>query len=118
MKIRPVRGKTVTEMQIYRLKPSAPDTDPSWELSPGHGEIIVRAKSSGDARQVAAEAETDFLDIPAKPGEGVSTIGTSAFRNNKLYTVIEDNSGEFPPEGPRGVLSGHINKNVVLASRR
>jgi len=66
----------------------------------------VRARSEADARIVAAEAELDFLDVGAKPGDGVSTSFASAFRDQRLYRVVEDDSGAFPAEGPRGVLTG------------
>lgn len=74
----------------------------------------MRAKSSGDARIVATEAEADFPENRAKPGEGVSTAAASAFRNEKLYTVIEDISGRYPSEGPRAILSGSFDRNVIL----
>ncbi|MCO6187826.1 hypothetical protein [Rhizobium sp. L1K21] len=105
-------------MQIYRLVPTAPYDDPNWELSAKQGEITVRAKSTGDARQVAVEAEHDFLGSDALPGEGVSTTGASAFRNEKLFTVIVDESGEFPQDGPREVLRGAVYKDVILPDRR
>lgn len=101
-------------MQIYKLVPVAATDDPNWQLSPSQGVVVVRAKSSGDARQVATEAEGDFLETDAKPGEGVSTTGASAFRNEKLYTVIEDTSGLYPDDGPRAILSGTIDKDVII----
>lgn len=101
-------------MRIYRLIPVAGPEDPNWSLSPYHGEVIVRAKTSGDARIVATEAEADFPEHDAKPGEGVSTAGASAFRNEKLYTVIEDISGRYANEGPRAVLSGLFDGRVIL----
>ncbi|HZG29890.1 MAG TPA: hypothetical protein VE079_15660 [Ensifer sp.] len=101
-------------MHIYRLVPVAGPEDPNWDLSPFQGEVIVRAKTSGDARIVASAAEADFPQERAKPGEGVSTASASAFRNEKLYTVIEDISGQFPPEGPRAVLGGSLDPRVIL----
>lgn len=105
-------------MPIYRLIPIAAPDDPNWQLSARQGEVTVRAKSSGDARLVASEAERDFLDIDAKPGEGVSTSGASAFRNDKLFTVIEDVSGTYAEEGPRQVLDGTVRTDVVLQQDR
>ncbi|MCD2178141.1 hypothetical protein [Rhizobium sp. C1] len=101
-------------MHIYRLIPVAEADDPNWSLSPDQGEVIVRARTSGDARVVAAEAEADFLQHHAKPGEGVSTADASAFRNEKLYTVIEDLSGRYVSEGPRQLLSGSVDPKVIL----
>lgn len=91
---------------IFRLVPDAAETDPNWDLAEPAGEVVVRARSIADARVVAAEAEIDFLDTPAKPGDGVSTSFASVFRDEKLYRVIEDNESGFPREGPRCVLSG------------
>ena len=101
-------------MHIYRLIPAAGPEDPNWSLSPCQGEVVVRAKSSGDARIVATEAEADFPELRAKPAEGVSTASASAFRNEKLYTVIEDISGRYPGEGPRAILSGSFDHKVIL----
>ncbi|WP_163271395.1 hypothetical protein [Chelativorans alearense] len=93
-------------LRIYRLIPDAAETDPNWDLAEPAGEVIVRARSAADARIIAAEAEVDFLDIPAKPGDGVSTSFASAFRDDRLYRVVEDDSGTFPRAGPRGILKG------------
>jgi len=101
-------------MRIYRLIPVADPDDPNWSLSPCQGEVVVRAKSSGDARMVATTAEIDFPEIGAKPAEGVSTASASAFRNEKLYTVIEDISGRYSSDGPRAILSGAFDPRVIL----
>ena len=93
-------------LKIYRLVPDAAEDDPNWDLAKPAGEVVVRARTPADARILAADAETDFLDTPTKPGDGVSTSFASAFRDEKLYRVVEDNSGMYPNEGPRAVLSG------------
>ena len=98
---------------IYRLIPDAVETDPNWNLAQPAGEVVVRAHSPADARIVAAEAELDFLDVPTKPGDGVSTSFASAFRDDKLYRVLEDDSGAFPREGPRGVLDGLARRDTL-----
>ena len=100
-------------IRIYRLVPDAAETDPNWDLAEPAGEVVVRARSAADARIVAAEAEVNFLDTPAKPGDGVSTTFASAFRDNKLYRVIEDDDSTFPREGPRAVLDGIDRRNSV-----
>lgn len=74
-------------LKAYELRPLAEPSDPNWDLSPAHGIVRVWALSPADARIVAAEAETDFLDIDAKPGDGNTTRPASAFRNEKLYAV-------------------------------
>ncbi|MFC3161964.1 hypothetical protein [Ciceribacter thiooxidans] len=102
------------KLQIYRLVPLAEPDDPNWQNAPSQGEIVVRARSAGDARIVATEAEPDFPEVHAKPAEDVSTAIGSAFRSDKLYSVVLDESGRYPPEGPRGVVAGHINPEVIL----
>ncbi len=106
------------ELNIYRVVPSAPVTDPGWDNNPLQEEIVVRARSSGDARIVAQEAELDFPEVNAKPAEGVQTDIASAFRNEKLFTVVRDDSTRFSPEGPRGVVAGKIRRLVIVAGRR
>jgi hypothetical protein len=98
----------VEQLKVYRLVPVAAATDPNWDLAPNQGEVIVRARSSGDARVVAAEAELDYLEIDALPGDGNSTTSSSAFRSEKLYTVIDETDPAYPMEGPREVVAGTV----------
>mgnify|MGYP005821295493 CR=1 FL=1 len=90
-------------LHIYRLEPSTRPDDPRWDNAPIHGVVRVRALSPADARIVAAEAEVDFLDIDAKPGDGTTTDSASAFRDDKLYHVILEDGGKVA--GRRGLLS-------------
>jgi len=92
--------------RIFRLVPAAAPDDPHWDRAPSHGVVVVRAASPADARIVASQAEADFLERPAKPGDGVSTAFASAFRDDKLYSVEEDASGGWPVEGDRTVIEG------------
>jgi len=103
----------MSELKLFRLVPVAAKDDPEWSRATYHGEVVVRARSPADARIVAAAAKTDFLDIDAKPSHGVSTEFASAFRDDKLYTVIEDTSGRFPVEGERDVVAGHVRRDTV-----
>ncbi|MFP1631838.1 hypothetical protein ACLB6G_08885 [Zhengella sp. ZM62] len=93
---------------IYRLRPAAANYDPNWDRAPNQGEVLVRALSPADARIVASEAENDFLESDAKPGDGVSTRFASAFRDEKLYEVLEMADAAHAAEGPRAVLEGRI----------
>ncbi|MGE6739426.1 hypothetical protein ACQKGC_04025 [Allorhizobium pseudoryzae] len=102
------------QLKIYRLVPSAPLDDPQWMDRLPQGEIVVRARTSGDARVVASEAELDFTEIDALPAEGNSTEMASAFRSEKLYTVIEDVTGRFSGEGPRQVVDGTVRIDTIL----
>jgi hypothetical protein len=101
-------------MKIYRLVPSAPLDDPQWMSRPPQGDVVVRALTAGDARLVATEAELDFMEIDASPAEGNSTSMASAFRSEKLYTVIEDLSDRFSAEGPREVVDGVVRVDTIL----
>lgn len=90
------------ELKIFRLEPNTRPDDPRWDNAPNHGVIRVRAFSPADARIVAAEAEVDFLDIDAKPGDGTTTDFASAFRDDKLYHVtLEEDDGVL---GTRGLV--------------
>ncbi|MEQ8481438.1 MAG: hypothetical protein RIC18_12340 [Hoeflea sp.] len=90
------------KLNIYRLEPAARLDDPRWDNAQNHGVVRVRALSPADARVVAAEAETDFLDIDAKPGDGTTTDSASAFRDDKLYNVILEDEGKV--RGRRGLI--------------
>ena len=96
------------QLKLYRLIPIAAATDTNWDLAPNQGEVVVRARSSGDARVVAAEAELDFMEIDALPGDGNSTTSSSAFRSEKLYTVVDEAAGTYPLDGPREVVAGTV----------
>ena len=101
--------------RIFRLVPAAEPYDPNWDRAVGHGIVVVRAASPADARIVASEAEADFLESAAKPGDGVSTRFASAFRDDKLYSVEEFDTGRWPQEGDRAVLEGLDSPEVVRA---
>ncbi len=104
-------------MKIYRLVPTAPEDDPNWQNATAHGEVVVRAKTAGDARVVASDAELDFTEIDAAPAEGNSTDMASAFRSEKLYSVIEDHSGRYVPNGPRGVIEGRVRVDTIMPTQ-
>lgn len=87
-------------LYAFRLEPVAGPEDPNWDLAPAHGIVTVNALSAADARIVAAEAEVDFLDTGALPGDGTTTRHASAFRTDKLYSVTRIG----PAEGPRGLV--------------
>lgn len=96
------------QLKLYRLVPLAGASDTNWDLAPNQGEVVVRARSSGDARVVAAAAELDYLEIDALPADGNSTTSSSAFRNEKLYTVVDETDPSYPVEGPREVVAGTV----------
>ena len=94
------------KLNLYRLVLTAEADDPRWENSPYQGEVIVAARSTGDARIVAAASELDYMEIDAKPAEDVTTSMASAFRSEKLYTVIEIDRDRT--DLSRGVVAGDI----------
>ncbi|NTH22367.1 hypothetical protein G6L73_28290 [Agrobacterium rhizogenes] len=74
---------------VYELVPIAAFNDPNWDIAPWRGKMLVAARTTGDARVVAAAFEGNFMKVPSIPGESIAAMGASAFRNEKLYTVIE-----------------------------
>jgi hypothetical protein len=98
-------------LNIYRLEPSASAGDANWQNKPGHGIVVVAARTAGDARIVATGRELDFMEIDAAPADDVSTINASAFRDEKLYTVIEVERGRTDIE--RGVIEGNIRLDLI-----
>jgi hypothetical protein len=98
-------------LNLYRLEPIAAPTDPRWANSPGHGTVVVAARSSGDARIVAASRELDFMEIDSAPAEGVTTTNASSFRDDKLYSVTEIDHGRTDLE--RGLIDGKISVDTI-----
>jgi hypothetical protein len=96
---------------IYRLEPIAAPDDPRWANSPGHGVVVVAARTTGDARIVAASRELDFMEVDAAPADDVTTTNASAFRDDKLYTVIEIDRNRS--DVARGVLEGTIAVDTI-----
>lgn len=105
-----VDGKTEL-LNVYRLVPIAEAHDPRWDNSPYQGEVLVAARTAGDARIVAAERELDFMEVDSAPAEGVTTGHASAFRSDKLYTVVEVDHARR--DLSRGVLQGNISVETI-----
>lgn len=89
-------------LALYRLVPVAHPDDPNWDRAPNRGEVVVRARSSGDARVVAAQAETE----EGAAGIFTTAVRASAFMDEKLYHVRDEPAGRYPLAGPRMVLEG------------
>ena len=98
-------------LNIYRLEPVAEPDDPRWENSPPSGVVLVAARTTGDARIVAAGRELDFMEVDAAPAEGVTTMNASAFRSDKLYTVIEVDHGRR--DQTRGIIQGNVRIDTI-----
>jgi hypothetical protein len=99
-------------LNIYRLEPIAEPNDPRWDNSPGHGVVIVAARTAGDARIVAASRELDFMEVDSAPADDVTTFNASSFRDDKLYTVIEIDHGRLDLK--RGVLEGAVSVDTIV----
>ncbi len=104
-------GDGFETLNVYRLVPIAKFDDPRWDNATDHGEVVVAARTAGDARIVAAARELDFMEIDAAPAEDVTTSNASAFRDDKLYSVIEIERGR--QDLKRGVLEGSIRTDTV-----
>jgi hypothetical protein len=91
--------------RIYRLIPGAPRDDHNWRRAVHQGEIVVRARSSGEARALAARAEAQAAGV-RQPSTG--QVLASAFTDPVLYFTRLDDRGAFPDEGPVGVVSGDL----------
>jgi hypothetical protein len=98
-------------LNIYRLEPIAKPDDPRWDNAPGHGAVVVAALTPGDARIVAAARELDFMEVDAAPAEDVTTVNASAFRDDKLYTVIEIDRNRRDLK--RGILDGTVSVDTI-----
>ncbi|CCM78341.1 hypothetical protein [Rhizobium mesoamericanum] len=99
-------------LNIYRLEPLAAPQDPRWGNATNHGIIVVAARTAGDARIVASSRELDFMEVDAAPAEDVTTSNASAFRDDKLYSVVEIDRGRRDVK--RGVLQGTVSVNTIL----
>ena len=104
----PGMGET---LYLYRLVPTAPADDPRWQNSPNQAEVLVAARTSGDARIVAAGRELDFMEIDSAPADDVTTFNASAFRDDKLYTVVEVETDRT--DLVRGVVTGSISVDNI-----
>lgn len=94
-------------MPIFRLYPLAEPQASNWDIAQNQGEVVVRAKSSGDARLVAAEAEVE-LARRHDENDDVNSIRASAFTDEKLYGVQQITDSGLDPEGERGLLAGEL----------
>jgi hypothetical protein len=78
-------------LSIFSIAPTSGRDDPRRMGERFHGEIIVRAHSAQDAREVAA------ADMP---------LDAHLIERDDLYRVVEVNYGDaFRNAGPRGVIA-------------
>ena len=98
-------------LNVYRLVAAAALDDPRWANAPYQGDVLVAARTTGDARIVAAARELDFMEVDSAPAEDVTTTNASAFRSELLYTVIEVDRARTDLQ--RGVLEGAISVATI-----
>ena len=55
------------------------------------------------------------MEIDAAPAEDVTTSNASAFRDDKLYTVVEIERGRSDLK--RGVLGGNVSVNTIISTQ-
>lgn len=77
------------DFKVYLLIPVASPDDPGWELSPFRGEVLVRARSTGEARATAARVEADILAHGYARFDRDFVRKASAFANGTLYGVVQ-----------------------------
>jgi hypothetical protein len=92
----------MVETAIYRLTPTARPDDTNWDRTANRGEVVVRARSSGDARVVASEGEARAMG--KDPTLATTQMLASAFRDSHLYAVHRVSDAQYPALGPREVL--------------
>lgn len=95
-------------MEIYRLYPRAEALASNWDIAANHGVVVVRAKTSGDARLVAAEAEARAAEPGRHENDDVFSVRASAFTDDKLYGVQKLETADFSTAGERAVLAGEV----------
>jgi hypothetical protein len=98
-------------LAIFRLVPTPLRNDRRFARDAFHGEVVVRARSPEDAREVASEAARAAGDGGAEPGGDED----SPFRDDTLYTVIEITGVDFLCSGQRGLIAGRFAAKPSLA---
>ena len=104
----PGRGQ---KLNLYRLIPAASPEGPRGQNAPYQWEVIVAARTTGDARVVASGRELDFMEFDSAPAEDVTTVNAGAFSDEKLYMVIEIETARTDPQ--HGVLEGMISVDNI-----
>ena len=91
-------------MPLYRLVPIAAPDDTNWDRALNQGEVVVRARSSGEARAIAALEEAEAA--AGEPALATTQVRASAFMDDKLYGVEDETGGAWPADGEPGVVDG------------
>jgi hypothetical protein len=99
-------GNETSRLAIFRLVPTTARHDRRLSRDALYGEVVVRAFSAEDARQVASDAE-----LESQAGEG--TAADSPFHDETLYAVIEVPGVEFLRGGKRGLIAGRFAPKVA-----
>ena len=94
-------GDETPRLAIFRLVPTTARHDRRFARDALHGEVVVRAFSADDARQVASDAELECQASGA-------TAADSPFHDETLYAVIEVPGVDFLRGGKRGLIAGRF----------
>jgi hypothetical protein len=104
--IREAEVRDPAPLAIYRLLPIARPDDSNWDRTTDQGEVLVRARSTGDARVVAADGEARAAG--KDPALETTQILASAFHDSHLYAVRLATDTAYPADGPREVLEARF----------
>lgn len=99
-------GDAAPRLAIFRLVPTTARHDRRFARDALHGEVVVRAYSPKDARQVASAAELEFQAAGASAAD-------SPFHDETLYAVIEVPGVDFLRGGKRGLIAGRFSPKPV-----
>jgi predicted dinucleotide-binding enzyme len=99
-------GHEAARLAIFRLVPTTARHDRRFARDALHGEVVVRAFSVEDARQVASDAESEFQAAGASASD-------SPFHDETLYAVIEVPGVDFLRGGKRGLIAGRFASKPV-----
>jgi hypothetical protein len=101
-------GGKAARLAIFRLVPTTARHDRRFARDALHGEVVVRAFSAEDARQVAS-------DTVSAPHAGMASApAVSPFQDETLYAVIEVPGVDFLRGGERGLIAGRLASKPVI----
>jgi hypothetical protein len=92
-------------MPIWKLAPiTTSASDNAWAFTLWHGPALVRAKNSGQARKIAAEA---FKTAAGKADKDRTSL-TSPWLDDGLVASRRVPVSTYRPDGPDQILQPHI----------
>ena len=93
-------------MPIWKLAPIlASSSDDAWASTLWHGQVLVRAKNPGKARQIAAET---FRKTQAGEDETDQILLASPWLNEGMVACLRVPVSTYTPEDPDQILRPHL----------